>query len=157
MFFLYSLEYTQNHNTKIDIVNQFNIYNNTNISRTTFYEKEVKIPLSYYYDVYKKLNNIIIKHFYNKRKNTVISVDGTYNNTNVKNIKGYLETSLNMGFFNVNDDVSVELIFEGQESKNKEIESLEKFILKNKNNYKFNKIIFVLDRAYCSYKFIDFC
>lgn len=157
MFFLYSLEYTQNHNTKIDIVNQFNIYNNTNISRTTFYEKEVKIPLSYYYDVYKKLNNIIIKHFYNKRKNTVISVDGTYNNTNVKNIKGYLETSLNMGFFNVNDDVSVELIFEGQESKNKEIESLEKFILKNKNNYKFNKIIFVLDRAYCSYKFFDFC
>ena len=34
--FLYSLEYTQNHNTKIDIVNQFNISNNTNISRTSF-------------------------------------------------------------------------------------------------------------------------
>jgi len=34
-------------------------------------------------------------------------------NTNVKNIKGYLETSLTMGFFDVTHDVPVELIFKG--------------------------------------------
>lgn len=82
-------------------------------------------------------------------------VDGTYTNTNVKNIKGYLETSLNMGFFDVNYDIPIELIFKGEESKNKEIEALQNYILKNKNQL--NNTIFVLDRAYCSYKFIDFC
>lgn len=49
----------------------------------------------------------------------------------------------------------IELIFKGEESKNKEVISLQNFILKNKND--FNNAILVLDRAYCSYKFINFC
>ncbi len=35
----------------------------------------------------------------------------TYYNTNIKNIKDYLETSLNMGFFVVTYDIPIELIF----------------------------------------------
>ena len=33
------------------------------------------------------------------------------------NNKGYLKTSLNMGFFDIRNDVPVELIFKGEESK----------------------------------------
>mgnify|MGYP003453223543 FL=1 len=71
------------------------------------------------------------------------------------NNKGYLETSLNMGFFDVTNDVPVELIFKGEESKNKELIALKKYILDNKKYL--GNVIFVLDRAYCSYEFIDFC
>ena len=34
------------------------------------------------------------------------------------NNKGYLETNLNMGFFDIRNDVPIELIFKGEESKN---------------------------------------
>ena len=55
---LYSLQYTQNYKTKIDIVNKFNKdiedFNNK-ISRTTFHEKASLIPLSYYLNVHHKL------------------------------------------------------------------------------------------------------
>ncbi len=43
-----------------------------------------------------------IRNFYNDNIKTenynLIVVDGTYNNTNVNNIKGKIETSLNIGF-----------------------------------------------------------
>jgi hypothetical protein len=155
---LYSLQYTYNNKTKIDIINIFNKdkEENEKISRTTFYEKETKISFSYYSDIYHKLILIIKKYFNdNKNNNSIIAVDGTYTNTNIKNIKDYLETSLNMGFFDVTYDIPIELIFKGEESKNKEIDALQKYITANKNQLK--NVIFVLDRAYCSYKFIDFC
>jgi hypothetical protein len=153
---LYSLQYTYNNKTKIDIINIFNKdkEENEKISRTTFYEKETKISFSYYSDIYHKLI-LIIKKYFNDNKNSIIAVDGTYTNTNIKNIKDYLETSLNMGFFDVTYDIPIELIFKGEESKNKEIDALQKYITANKNQLK--NVIFVLDRAYCSYKFIDFC
>jgi hypothetical protein len=113
---------TQNNKTKIDIVNKFNkdIDNyEKKISRTTFHEKVYNIPLSYYADIHKKLLSIY-KNKFNKSKPSIIAVDGTYGNTNVKNIKEYLETSLSMGFFDVTDEIPIELIFKGEESKNKE-------------------------------------
>ena len=152
---IYALEYTQNHKTKIEIINKFNVDNNKQISRTTFYEKEINIPILYWYDIYNKLINIHNRYFLNKNGKSIIAVDGTYTNTNVKNIKGYLETSLNMGFFDVSNDIPIELIFKGEESKNKEIESLQNYIAKNLEQ--FNNAIFVLDRAYCSYDFMKFC
>ena len=154
---IYSLQYTQNNKTKIDIVNKFNkdIDNyEKKISRTTFHEKVSNIPLSYYADVHKKLLSIY-KNKFNKSKPSIIAVDGTYGNTNVKNIKGYLETSLSMGFFDVTNEIPIELIFKGEESKNKELVSLQNYIIEHKNELK--NSIFVLDRAYCSHHFIDFC
>lgn len=41
------------------------------------------------------------------------------------------------------------------ESKNKELDALKKYILDNKKYL--GNVIFVLDRAYCSYEFINFC
>ena len=34
-----------------------------------------------------------------------IAVDGTYNNTNIYNIEGILETSLNLGFFDIDEEI----------------------------------------------------
>jgi hypothetical protein len=49
--------------------------------------------------------------------NKIIVIDGTYNNTNVYNIKGILETSLslNMGFFDVYNKIPLDLTFCGLE------------------------------------------
>jgi hypothetical protein len=70
------------------------------------------------------------------------------------NIKGYLETSLNLGFFDVNSQIPLDLTFNGIKNKNNELQVLIKYIADNKD--KFNGVILILDRAYCSYKFIDY-
>lgn len=108
---IYALEYTQNNKTKTDIVNKYNKNNNTKISRTTFFEKESNIPILFWFTIYNKLISVYNRYFIDKQKKSIIAVDGTYNNINLKNIKGYLETSLNMGFFDVTNDIPIELIF----------------------------------------------
>ena len=47
------------------------------------------------------------------------------------------------------------LFLKVKNKKNKEIESLQNYIVKNLEQL--NNTIFVLDRAYCSYDFIKFC
>ncbi len=62
-----------------------------------------------------------------KIERKIIAVDGTYNNTKSKN-KSEIETSLNMGYYDVSNKIPVELSFKGPEYKNKEIKSLIKQI-----------------------------
>ena len=59
-----------------------------------------------------------------------------------------------MGFFDVNNFIPVELLFNGEEEKNNEVKILNDYILQNIDKLK--NVVFVLDRAYCSYKFINF-
>ena len=113
------------------------------------------IPLSFYSYIYNKLNDIYNDNFVDKTLLKFYACDGIYNNTNLKNIKGYLETCLNMGFFDVNNCIPIELLFNGEKEKNNEVKILNDYILQNKD--KLNNVVFVLDRAYCSYKFINFC
>jgi hypothetical protein len=72
--------------------------------RTTLYEKESIIPIDYYVDIFQKIKEIYENLFKNDN-----------NNTNVYNIKGFLETSLsiNMGFFDVYNEIHLDLTFCG--------------------------------------------
>jgi hypothetical protein len=45
-----------------------------------------------------------------------VSVDGTYNNTNLTN-DGFLETSLNMGYYDFTNAIPVNIKFKGFEKK----------------------------------------
>ena len=83
----------------------------------------------------------------------MIAVDGTYNNTNIKNDKT-LETSLNMGLYDATNCIPIELELKGFENKNKEINSFVDYI--KQNNVDDSNLIYVLDRAYFSYDLINF-
>jgi hypothetical protein len=115
--FIYSILYVQNHKNKLDSVNFLNKYLNLDgnklLRRTTLYEKEIKIPLSFYVKIFNKLLSLHIELFNNKELLKKMAIDGTYNNTNVYNIKGYLETSLNLGFFDINNEIPLDLTFNG--------------------------------------------
>ena len=81
--FYSSLVYSQTENTKIDIVNKFNFDNNKdyNISRTTFHNKELMIPLSFYSYIYNKLNDIYNDNFVDKNLLKFYACDNIiYNN-----------------------------------------------------------------------------
>jgi hypothetical protein len=79
-------------------------------------------------------------------KNIVVSVDGTYNNTNLTN-NGSLETSLNMSYHDFTNGIHVNIKFKGFEKK---IEKLNHLLMTLKKNISTNNVIFVFDRAYDS-------
>lgn len=151
---LYKFNYSKLDTTKESIVCSYNFNNDTTITQPAFEKRERQIPLITYNkfyknisDFYKKLMNIDTK------KPFIFSSDGTFNNINSLNKKDNLETSLNMGFYDITNDLPLELNIEGNKNKNNELSILKKY-LKN-SNIPLNSIL-VLDRAYCSYEFIDF-
>ena len=151
---LYKFLYTYKNCSKQFIVSKFNYDNNLSIDRTTYHKKDLMITDTFYKSLFYKIRNLYNNNFKFNDYN-LIGVDGTYNNTNVNNIKGNLETSLNMGFYNINECVPIDITFCNQENKNKEILQLKKYI-SNNNLKHLNNIILVLDRAYYSFELINF-
>jgi hypothetical protein len=151
---LYKFLYTYKNNTKQSIISNFNYESNFIINRTTYHKKDLLIKDDFYKSLFYKIRDLYNLNFKNNNLN-LIAVDGTYNNTNINNIKHKLETSLNMGYYNINECIPIEITFCNQENKNKEILQLKKFI--NDDNFKnLNNVILVLDRAYYSYELINF-
>jgi hypothetical protein len=146
-----------------------NINNIAHVSN--YYRKEQQIPVKYYNDILIKIQELSKKYSSNSKlflnlsnkelqeqqellskKLKLISVDGTYTNTNEFN-KKTLETSLNMGYFDPINKVPVYLNFKGEKNKNKEIESLINDI--NYNNFDYTDSILILDRGYFSYDLMN--
>jgi hypothetical protein len=148
--FLYSIPDT----TKLYIVSSQNFKNNTSLSRTAYNYRENQIPLSFYTELYKKISTLYKNLMMIKLNEPIIfACDGTFNNTNSKNEKDILETSLNMGYYDITNDLPLEISLEGCKKKNNELSIFKKYI--NSSNIPKNSIL-ILDRAYCSYEFIDF-
>ena len=153
--FLFSLMYTKNDVTQKEVVNELKLLNEIDsLNRTSLTDKDKLIPFKTFKNIFEKLSNLYLNYFKDDTLKKIIAVDGIYNNTNVLNIKGFLETSLNLGFFDVSNSIPIDLTFEGLKGKNNELKSLIDYI--NDNNEKFKNVILILDRAYCSYKLIDF-
>ena len=150
----YIFNYSFINTTKQQIVSDYNFINNTNYNRSSFYKKELNIPIIFYQNLFIKVKNLLDK-IMNKNLNlyNVIAVDGTYSNTNLHN-EHKLETCLNMGYFDCTNQIPIDLEIKGTEYNNKEIESFINYI--NKNKLDINNLILVLDRAYYSYDLINF-
>jgi hypothetical protein len=67
--------------------------------------------------------------------------------------KNYLETSLNMCYYDITNNLPIEFNIEGEKNKNNELFLLKKYL--KKTNIPNNSIL-VWDRAYCSFELIDF-
>jgi hypothetical protein len=140
-------------NTKQSVVSDYNFDNNISVNRSSFYKKELKIPINFYNNLLSKIK-ILLNKYLNKNnyKNNIIAIDGTYSNTNILNNKS-LETSLNMGYYDATNHIPINLELKGIEYKNKEIKSFIEHL--EKNNFDKEKVILVFDRAYFSYDFIN--
>ena len=151
---LYKFLYSLPENTKLALVSSINYDNNTSLTRGSFSYRDNQIPISFYTNLYKKISDLYKKLMnIDVNKPIILAVDGSFNNTNSKNQKDVLETSLNMCYYDITNDLPIELNIEGSKNKNNELHILKKYI--KKANIPKNSII-ILDRAYCSYEFIDF-
>lgn len=149
-----SYKFLNSYKTSIQstIVANYCFDNNTeHVTKSNYYRKEKKIPLTYYQNCLSKLK-LLFNKYSNKSPIKIISVDGTYNNTNLKKDKT-LETTLNMGYYDVTNCVPINIELKGPDKKNKEIEALINYI--NDSNNDLNNVILVLDRAYCSFDLMN--
>lgn len=149
----YLFNYCFNGNTKSKVVADLNFNNDISVHNSNYQKKEAKIPLLFYENTFKNIQTLFYDNYSTENKDKIVSVDGTYNNTNILN-DGSLETSLNMGYYDYSNKIPVNIKFKGAESKNKEISSFVKDI--EDKNVSTDNVIFVFDRAYFSYDFINY-
>jgi len=69
------------------------------------------IPYTFYKDLFYKIINLYNEHLKSNDKYNLIAFDGIYNNTNVNNDKCKLETSLNMGYYSINECTLIDITF----------------------------------------------
>ena len=148
----YKFNYSFRYKKQLDVINEYKFNNCVDCHKSAFYRKENKIPLEYYKNIHERILKIHNKYT-GKYEYNIIAVDGIYNNTNIKNDKT-LETSLNMGYYDVNNNIPIELTFKGEQYKNREIDSLIEQL--EQNNIQLSNVILVLDRGYCSYELFDY-
>lgn len=149
----YRFKYANIGTTKEQIKSDINFKSKKNISRTSYDRKENNISNKLYCNILDKIRNYYNTTYdNNKGRMTIISVDGTFNNTNMHAFEHKLETSLNMGYYDTVNEVPIDLTFNQPNGKNTEIQQLKNYIeAKNLTN-----IIIVADRAYFKYEFFDY-
>ena len=150
----YKFKYTKGTETKQNIVSNINFKFNTSHNATSYYKKEKNISLDTYKnilrdikDLYSKINND------NNNNKSIIAIDGTYGNTNIKRKKGKLQTTLFMCYYDVTNNIPIDINFK-MNNCNNEVKLAQKWIDDFKN-INIDSII-VADRAYFKYDFFKF-
>lgn len=148
----YKFKYTQINKSKQNIVSNINYNNNTTHNVTSYYRKENNISIDTYTNILTHINNLYLS----LNKNTVdklISIDGTYGNTNIRRKKGTLNTMLYMCYYDCTNEVPIDITFKNN-NHNNEVTLAQQWINKYKSKCK-NSII-IADRAYFKYDFFSF-
>jgi len=144
----YKFLYSDIHTTKDKITSKINYINNTVFTRKAYESKENNIPNSVYYSIFDKLKKFYNNNCLNKQLYTELAVDGTNNNNNKQNV------CLNMGYYDVNNDIPIDLTFNNTINRNKEVNQLIKHIKDSPSQF-INTII-VADRLYFTYELLYF-
>ena len=146
--FFYKLLYKKNNTLKDMNTGKLNELILANFTREAYESKENNIPTEIYKNILSDTTDYYNKNYCTNTNHKIIAIDGTYNNNH------QIDDILNIGFFNVSDNISIDIISCGKEGKNKELKFAKKYIEENINLFENN--IIVLDRLYFSYKFLNF-
>ena len=79
-----------------------------NFTRTGIYKNESNLPVEFYKNIFEETKEFHNKNF--KLQCSFIAIDGVYCNTNVLH-NGKIETSMSLGFFDINNSSPVDLYF----------------------------------------------
>lgn len=144
----YRFLYAEKNSTKQQIVSKINEANNTVFSRQSYESKENNIPIQFYELLLNKISvyyNVCINP---KHEDICIAIDGTYNTNNKHDIM------LNMGLFDINNQIPISLDLIGTKNRNNEVHVFMDYLKNNKNQFK--STIFICDRLYFTYEFLYF-
>jgi len=137
--------------SNINFNNKMDNFKHKYFSRTGIYKKEKKLPVQLYKNIFDKIKDYYIDNF--NCKNFIITIDGVYSNTNILH-NGKIETAMNLGFYDSNNNFPLDIHFTGEGKKNNECSALKDYISNNLDYFKGKTI--VCDRAYYCYSFFNF-
>lgn len=147
----YKFKYSQKEETKQNIVSNINFKFNTIHNASSYYRKEKNISLETYENILKDIKSLHSK--INNNNDSLLAIDGTYGNTNIKRKKGKLQTTLFMCYYDVSNNVPIDINFK-MNNCNNEVKLAQKWLNEYKNINK--EFIIVADRAYFKYDFFKF-
>jgi len=153
---LYKLKYAEINTTKESIssfINNYNKENNINnktFTRMSFESKEKNIGIEFYTSILNQIMDLYNTECNSRKKNEYIfmAIDGTNNNNHKYDIM------LNMGYFDINNKIPIDLTCNGTENRNKEVQMVINDITNNSEKY--NNAVIVGDRLYFTYEFMDY-
>ena len=155
---MYKFMYAQINTTKESICAYINNYNKTNnINNNTFdrksYEsKEKNIPIEFYSLMANKVIELYnnVKNAYDNDINNLIyvAVDGSNTNDLKQNVM------LNMCNYDIINRVPLNLVCNGKENRNKEVQMLLNDVMRTPEKYK--NVVLIGDRLYFTYKLMHF-
>jgi hypothetical protein len=129
----YKFKYSQKEQIKQNIVSNINFNFNTIHNASSYYRKERNISLITYENIltdikklYSKINNN------DNSNNSLLAIDGTYGNTNIKRKKGKLQTTLFMCYYDVTHNVPIDINFKMNKCNN-EVKLAQKWLNEYKN------------------------
>ena len=144
---LFNFLYTQKNVTKQNIVSNLNFINDSTFYINAYRKKEEHISCDFYNSILNEL--LVLSNKINDNNNLkYVAIDGS------SSITKDFKVALNMGYYDINNNIPLNLTFNGHENRNKEIKCFIEHIENNKNDFK--NVVFVMDRFYHSYELITF-
>ena len=151
---LYKFKYSIPDTTKQEIVSEMNNQLNKTTNKNSYDYRERQIPICFYKGMFAKVANLYKKlMLIDDNEFKEIATDGVFNNTNILNKKDNLETTLNLGYYDITNDIPIDITFEGDKKKKFELDILKTYL--NDNNIN-NNCVLILDRLYCSYDIVNY-
>lgn len=136
--------YTSLNSTHQSIASKINMDSTVSVSRQALIKKQENIPIKFFEDM---LQAVIDENNKLNTKDAIIAIDGTYNNRYDGNVMS------NLGLFDINNDIPIDLKFTG-DKRNNEVKEITKYIEQHIDIFK--NVIVVCDRGYYTFAFIDF-
>ncbi len=147
---LFRFLYSQYNMTKQLASCNINYYTSNNCNRTSYDRKENNINVKIYQQIYYNICTFYKNNCTSSNDLIKVAVDGTYCNSNI-NKSNKIETSLNMGYYDISNNIPLDLTFNGSQNKNKEVKLLIDYVKKSK----ISNIIIVADRMYYSFELLN--
>jgi Transposase DDE domain len=150
----FRMSYSQVNKTQQNILSKLNMLkleqnpNNKIYTRQGLKYKEANIPLQTYKVLYDNLASLYNEYFVESSLANLVAVDGTYNNNRMH------EVTLNLGLFDINNNIPIDLCHIGAKDRNNEVRSFINILKSDPDKYK--DMIFVCDRLYYNFALIKF-
>lgn len=155
----YRFKYTDISTTKQKIVSYINNLNGYTISRQAFDSKDNNISINFYRQMYLKIINYFNLSINGAKNDPILPLQDQAQDPKIVAIDGVFSHDdnqilhLNLGIFDVTNNVPLDITFNGSKKKN-EVKLFIKYVKSNME--KFKNVIFVCDRLYYNVDLIQF-
>ena len=145
----YKFYYCKKEITKLLTSSKINMKCSNIFEQTSYDRKENNISCDVYNTILTKIVDFYKSNCLRSNNEYIfVAVDGSSSNDNKQNI------ILNMGYYDITNNIPINITFEGKENRNKEVSSFIKHI---KNDIdRFKNTVFVCDRLYFTYELLHF-